>query len=51
MPTLNALVVDLSPPHERGSALAFFTSFMDVGITTGVMALGFIGGEMVVEEN
>jgi MFS family permease len=46
MPTLNALVVDLSPPQERGSALAFFTSFMDVGITTGAMVLGFIGGEM-----
>lgn len=43
MPTLNALVVDFTPPPERGSALAFFTSFMDIGITAGSMALGFIG--------
>lgn len=43
-PTLNALVVDLTPPPERGGALAFFTAFMDVGITTGSMVLGFAGG-------
>ncbi|RJR34328.1 MAG: MFS transporter [Desulfobacteraceae bacterium] len=42
MPTLNALVVDHTAPHERGSALAFFMSFMDVGITVGSMALGFV---------
>jgi len=44
MPTLNALVVDYSPVHVRGSALAFFMSFMDVGITVGSMALGFVAG-------
>jgi len=43
MPVLNALVVDLTPPYARGSALAFFTSFMDVGITAGAMVLGPIG--------
>jgi MFS family permease len=46
MPTLNALVVDHTPPRERGSALGFFTSFMDVGITAGAMGLGFIGGSL-----
>jgi MFS family permease len=44
LPTLNALVVDYAPVHERGSALAFFMSFMDVGITVGSMALGFVAG-------
>jgi MFS family permease len=43
MPTLNALVVDKTPPAERGSALGFFTSFMDVGIAFGSVALGLIG--------
>jgi len=43
MPTLNALVVDLTPPAERGAALGFFTAFMDVGITAGSMVLGPIG--------
>jgi MFS family permease len=44
MPTLNALVVDHTPPDERGSAMAFFMSGMDVGITVGAMGLGFVGG-------
>ena len=43
MPTLNALVVDYTPPHERGNVLGFFTASMDVGITTGSMLLGFAG--------
>jgi MFS family permease len=43
MPNLNALVVDLTPPQQRGSALAFFISSIDVGITVGSMALGFVG--------
>lgn len=43
MPTLNALVVDKTPPAERGSALGFFTSFMDVGIAFGSVGLGLIG--------
>ncbi|MEW5898706.1 MAG: MFS transporter [Bacillota bacterium] len=43
MPALNALVVDHTPPQERGSALAFFTSFMDIGITAGAMVLGLVG--------
>jgi len=43
MPTLNALVVDDTPPQHRGSVLGFFTSFMDVGITTGAVVLGLAG--------
>jgi MFS family permease len=43
MPTLNALVVDYTATHERGSALAFFMSFMDMGITVGSMAMGYVG--------
>jgi MFS family permease len=43
MPTLNALVVDKTPPPERGAALGFFTSFMDVGIASGSVLLGFVG--------
>ena len=43
MPTLNALVVDDTLPKDRGSALAFFTSFMDIGITFGSVILGFVG--------
>ena len=43
MPALNAFVVDRTLPHERASALAFFTSFMDVGITAGAVILGIIG--------
>lgn len=43
MPTLNALVVDRTTPQERGSALGFFTSFMDLGITAGAVLLGLIG--------
>jgi MFS family permease len=43
MPTLNALVVDRTPPPERGGALGFFTSFMDLGIAAGSVVLGMIG--------
>ena len=43
MPTLNALVVDCTPPKDRGSALGFFTSFMDLGITAGAVILGAVG--------
>lgn len=43
MPTLNALVVDKTPPAERGSALGFFTSFMDMGIAAGSVFLGQVG--------
>lgn len=43
MPTLNAMVVDGVLPRERGSALGFFTSFMDLGITAGAMGLGLVG--------
>jgi len=42
MPALNAFVVDRTLPHERASALAFFTSFMDIGITTGAVILGIV---------
>jgi MFS family permease len=44
MPALNAFVVDETKPHQRASALAFFTAFMDLGITTGALVLGVIGG-------
>ncbi len=44
MPALTAYVVDKTEPQERAGALAFFTSFMDVGITTGAIVLGIIGG-------
>jgi MFS family permease len=43
MPTLNALVVDYTPPQDRGVALGFFTAFMDLGITAGAVVLGFAG--------
>ncbi|MDR3564966.1 MAG: MFS transporter [Negativicutes bacterium] len=43
MPTLNALVVDNTPPQHRGSVLGFFTSFMDIGITAGAVGLGLVG--------
>jgi MFS family permease len=43
MPALNAFVVDETTLSQRASALAFFTSFMDVGITTGALVLGFVG--------
>ncbi|GBF34762.1 major facilitator family transporter [Desulfocucumis palustris] len=46
MPALNALVVDYTSPSDRGSALGFFTAFMDVGITTGAMILGLVGGRL-----
>jgi MFS family permease len=44
MPALTAYVVDKTEPQERAGALAFFTSFMDVGITTGAIVLGLVGG-------
>ncbi len=43
VPALSAFVVDRTLPHERASALAFFTSFMDVGITSGAIILGVVG--------
>ncbi|HWR44923.1 MFS transporter [Sporomusa sp.] len=46
MPTLNALVVDYTPPKDRGIALGFFTAFMDLGITAGSVILGFVGEKL-----
>lgn len=43
MPALNAFVVDHTRPGDRAGALAFFTSFMDIGITTGAIVLGAAG--------
>lgn len=43
VPALSAFVVDRTLPHERASALAFFTAFMDVGITSGAIILGIVG--------
>jgi predicted MFS family arabinose efflux permease len=45
MPTLNALVVDQVSPQERGSALGFFTSFMDLGITAGSIIMGLVSAQ------
>lgn len=49
MPTLNALVVDYTPQQDRGSALGFFTSFMDLGITAGAIVLGVVGEQFGFE--
>lgn len=43
MPALNAFVVDETAPAQRASALAFYTSFMDMGITAGALVLGVAG--------
>jgi len=43
MPALNAFVVDETTPKQRASALAFFTAFMDAGITSGALILGVVG--------
>jgi MFS family permease len=43
MPALNAYVVDETPLQQRAGALAFFTAFMDIGITTGALVLGVVG--------
>lgn len=49
MPALNAYVVDETPPAQRAGALAFFTAFMDIGITTGALVLGIVGQYMGYE--
>lgn len=43
VPTLLALVADKTKPQERGVALGFITSFLDLGISAGAVALGFVG--------
>lgn len=42
MPALNAYIIDETRPAERSSALAIFSSAMDVGITAGAVVLGMI---------
>ncbi len=42
MPALNAYIIDETSPAERSSALAIFSSAMDVGITAGAVVLGII---------
>lgn len=42
MPALNAYIIDETSLAERSSALAIFSSAMDVGITTGAVVLGII---------
>lgn len=42
VPSLTALVIDFVKPEERGPALGFFSSFVELGITIGAMALGFM---------
>lgn len=43
IPALNAFVVDETTPGQRAGALAFFTAFMDAGITNGALVLGVVG--------
>jgi MFS family permease len=43
VPTLMALVADKTKPQERGIALGFLTSFLDLGISAGAVVLGFAG--------
>ena len=43
MPALNAFVVDKTSGPDRSAALAFYTSFMDVGMTVGALGFGFVG--------
>lgn len=42
MPALNAYIIDETSPSERSSALAIFSSAMDVGITAGAVVLGMV---------
>lgn len=42
MPALNAYIIDETKPAERSSALAIFSSAMDVGITAGAVVLGMV---------
>lgn len=42
MPALNAYIIDETKPAERSSALAIFSSAMDVGITAGAVLLGMV---------
>lgn len=42
MPALNAYIIDETKPSERSSALAIFSSAMDVGITAGAVLLGMV---------
>lgn len=41
-PALNAIVVDTTRPAERGSALATFSSAMDIGIALGSFLWGWV---------
>jgi predicted MFS family arabinose efflux permease len=43
-PSMMALAVDLVQPHERGSAMATFTSAFDIGFGVGSPMLGAISG-------
>jgi MFS family permease len=43
-PSMMALAVDLVRPHERGSAMATFTSAFDIGFGVGSPVLGAISG-------
>lgn len=41
-PSLNALVVDITEPSERGSAMATHTTFFDIGTGLGAALCGFL---------
>ncbi|MFN0070572.1 MAG: MFS transporter [Chloroflexota bacterium] len=41
-PSLNALVVDITQPSERGSAMATHTTFFDIGTGVGAALCGFL---------
>jgi MFS family permease len=42
MPVATAIVVDRTPPAERGTALATFISSIDIGIAAGSTVLGYL---------
>jgi MFS family permease len=43
VPVLNALVVDQTPPQQRGGVLGLFTSCNELGIAVGAVFLGQVG--------
>lgn len=43
LPALNAFVVDNTSVTDRSTALALYTSFMDIGMSIGAICFGLIG--------
>jgi MFS family permease len=42
MPVATAIIVDRTPPEQRGTALATFISSIDIGIAAGSTVLGYV---------